>query len=166
MRSNAVGCGGTDPYRGRTVAFCGRMDILQFLLVYSIFISFPVRRIDGVDSSGQVTTVTYSLSPDSVTIARGYDAMREDPNIYKTLDFCGYLASKHFPDMQLPVPGTPSVSDSAQQPTQCQFIPEHLISVIQGMHDEHVRFLKPLGRDLCSYFEGKGQGTYPKSSWA
>ena len=85
---------------------------LWFLLVNSIFTSFPVHRIDGVDSSGQVTTVTYSLSPDSVTIARGYDAMREDPNIYKTLDFCGYLASKHFPDMHLPVPGAPSVSDS------------------------------------------------------
>ena len=72
--------------------------------------------IDGVDASGNVTTVTYCLSPDSVTLARGYDAMKEDPNIYKTLDFCGYSASKHFPDMQLPVPGAPSVSDSAQQP--------------------------------------------------
>ena len=110
---------------------------LWFLLVNSIFTSFPVCRIDGVDSSGHVTTVTYCLSPDSVTLARGYDAMREDPNIYKTLDFCGYSASKHFPDMQLPVPGAPSVSDSAQQPIQCQFVPEHLISVIQGVHDEH-----------------------------
>ena len=51
---------------------------------------FSVRRIDGVDSAGHVTTVTYCLSPDSVTIARGYDAMKEDPNIYKPLDFCGY----------------------------------------------------------------------------
>ena len=110
-----------------------------------------------MDSSGHVTTVTYCLSPDSVTIARGYDAMREDPNIYKTLDFCGYSVSRHFPDMQLPVPGAPSVSDSAQQPTQCQFVPEHLISVIQGMHDEHVRFLKPLGRDPCSYFKEKDE---------
>ena len=117
--------------------------------------SFSVRHIDGVDSSGQVTTVTYSLSLDPVTLARGYDAMKEDPNIYKTLDFCGYLVLKHFPDMQLPVPGTSSVSDSAQQPTQCQFIPEHLISVIQGMHNEHVHFLKPLGRDSCSYFKEK-----------
>ena len=87
--------------------------------------------------------------------------MKEDPNIYKTLDFCGYSASKHFPDMQLPVPGAPSVSDSAQQPatasTQRQFIPEHLITVIQGMHDEHVRFLKPLGRDPCSYFKEKDE---------
>ena len=102
-------------------------EYLRFLLVNSIFTSFPVRCIDGVDSSGHVTTVTYCLSPDSVTLARGYDAMREDPNIYRPLDFCGYLASKHFPDMQLPVPGTPSVYDSAQQPTQHQFVPEHLI---------------------------------------
>ena len=79
-----------------------------------------------------------------MTLARGYDTMKEDPNIYKTLGFCGYSASKHFPDMQLPVPGAPHVSDSSQQPattsTQCQFVPEHLISVIQGMHDEHVTF--------------------------
>ena len=27
LRSNAVGCGRTDPYHGRTVAFCGGMDI-------------------------------------------------------------------------------------------------------------------------------------------
>ena len=27
LHSNVVGCGGTDPYRSRTVAFCGRMDI-------------------------------------------------------------------------------------------------------------------------------------------
>ena len=46
--------------------------------------SFSVCRVDGVDSAGHVTTVTYCLSPDSVTISRGYDAMREDPNIYKT----------------------------------------------------------------------------------
>ena len=102
-------------------------------------------------------TVTYCLSPDSVTIARGYGAMREDPNIYKTLDFCGYSASRHFPDMQLPVPGAPSVSDSAQQSAQHQFVPEHLISVIQGMHNEHVHFLKPLGRDPCSYFKEKDE---------
>ena len=125
-----------------------RDGYLRLLLVNSIFMSFPVCRIDGVDSSGHVTTVTYCLSPDSVTIARGYDAMREDPNIYKTLDFCGYSASRHFPDMQLPVPGAPSVSDSAQQPTQRQFVPEH---------DEHVRFLKPLGRDPCSYFKEKDE---------
>ena len=103
-----------------------------------------MHRIDGVDSSGNVTTVTYCLSPDSVTLARGYDAMKEDPSIYKTLDFCGYSASKQFPNMQLPVPGAPSVSDSTQQSstasTQHQFIPEHLIAVIQGMHDEHVHF--------------------------
>ena len=115
--------------------------------------SFPVRRVDGVDSAGHVTTVTYCLSLDSMTTACGYDAMREDPNIYKTLDFCGYSVSRYFPDMQLPVPGAPSVSDSDQQSTQCQFFPKHLISVMQGMHDEHVRFLKPLGRDPCSYFK-------------
>ena len=118
-------------------------------------------RVDGVDASGNVTTVTYCLSPDSVTLERGYNAMKEDPDIYKTLDFCGYSASKHFPDMQLPVPGTPSVTDSTQQSsttsTQCQFVPEHLISVIQGMHDEHVHFLKPLGRDPCSYFKEKDE---------
>ena len=103
--------------------------------------SFSVCRVDGVDAAGQVMTVTYSLSPDSMTTARGYDAMREDPNIYKTLDFCGYSASRYFPDMQLPVPGAPNVSDTAQQSTQQhQFVPEHLISVIQGMHDEHVCF--------------------------
>ena len=130
---------------------------LRFLLVNSIFMSFSVRRIDGVDSAGQVMTVTYCLSPDSVTIAHGYDAMREDPNIYKTLDFYGYSVLRHFPDMQLPVPGAPSVSDSAQQSTQCQFVPEHLISVIQGMQDEHVHFLKPLGRDPCSYFKEKDE---------
>ena len=146
-----------DTYHGQTVAFCGGMVILWFLLVNSVFTSFPVRRIDGVDLSGHVTTVTYCLSPDSVTLACGYDTMREDPNIYKTLDFCGYSASKLFPDMQLPVPGAPSVSDSVQQPTQCQFVPEHLISVIQGMHDEHVCFLKPLGRDPCSYFKEKDE---------
>ena len=117
---------------------------LLFFPVNLIFMSFSVPRVDGVDSAGHVTTVTYCLSPDSVTIARGYDAMREDPNIYKTLDFCGYSASRHFPDMQLSVPGAPSVSDSAQQSAQRQFVPEHLISVIQGMHDEHVHFLKPL----------------------
>ena len=130
---------------------------LLFFPVNPIFMSFSVRRVDGVDSAGHVTTVTYCLSLDSVTIARGYDAMREDPNIYKTLDFCGYSASRHFPDMQLPVPGAPSVSDSAQQSAQCQFVPEHLISVIQGMHNEHVHFLKPLGRDPCSYFKEKDE---------
>ena len=32
---------------------------LRSFLVNSIFTSFPVRHIDGVDSSGHVTTVTY-----------------------------------------------------------------------------------------------------------
>ena len=74
---------------------------LLFFPVNPIFMSFSVRRVDGVDSAGHVTTVTYCLSPDSVTIACGYDAMREDPNIYKTLDFCGYSVSRHFPDLSL-----------------------------------------------------------------
>ena len=130
---------------------------LLFFSANPIFMSFSVCRVDGVDSAGHVMTVTYCLSPDLVTIARGYDAMREDPNIYKTLDFCEYSALRYFPDMQLPVPGVPSVSDSAQQSVQYQFVPEHLISVIQGMHDEHVRFLKPLGRDPCSYFKEKDE---------
>ena len=87
--------------------------------------------IDGLDDEGNVTTVTHSLSPDSVTLAWGYDAMMEDPNIYKTLDLCGYAAPRQFPDMQLPVPGAPI---SAQQPsttsTPGQFIPECLITVM------------------------------------
>ena len=119
-----------------------------------------MHRVDGVDSSGNFMTVTYCLSLDSVTLAHGYDAMKEDPDIYKTLDFCGYSASKHFPDMQLPVPGASSVTDSTQQSstasTQCQLVPEHLISVIQGMHDEHVHFLKPLGKGSLLLFQGKG----------
>ena len=84
--------------------------------------------------------------------------MKEDPDIYKTLDLCGYAAPKQFPDMQLPVPGTPT---PAQQPsttsTPGQFIPEHLITVMQCMHDEHVHFLKPLGRDPCAYFKEKDE---------
>ena len=72
--------------------------------------------------------------------------MKEDPSIYKTLDFCGYLAARQFPDMQLPVPGAPSsTQQSSTTSAPCQFVPEHLITVIQGMHDEQVHFLKPLG---------------------
>ena len=116
--------------------------------------SFPVHRVDGVDASGNVTTVSYCLGPDSVTLACSYDAMKEDPSIYKTLDFCGYSAPNQFLDMQLPVPGAPSsTQQSSTASTQRQFVPEHLITVIQGMHDEHVHFLKPLGRDPCSYFK-------------
>ena len=96
--------------------------------------SFSVRHVDGVDASGNVMTVTYCLSPDLVTLARGYDAMKEDPSIYKTLDFCGYSAPKQFPDMQLPVPGAPSARSSTQQPstasTQCQFVPEHQVCMM------------------------------------
>ena len=145
--------------------FCNWMDIfghwtvvLLFLLVSPFLMSFSVRRIDGVDDDGNVTTVTHNLSPDSMTLARGYDAMKEDPNIYKTLDLCGYTAPRQFPDMQLPVLGTPT---PAQQPsttsTPGQFIPEHLITVMQCMHDEHVCFLKPLGRDPCAYFKEKDE---------
>ena len=120
--------------------------------------SFSVRCIDGVDAAGNVTTVTHCLSPDSVILACGYDAMKEDPSIYKTLDLCGYSAPRQFPDMQLPVPGAPSsTQQSSTTSTPCQFIPEHLITVIQGMHDEHVHFLKPLGRDPCSYFKEKDE---------
>ena len=108
--------------------------------------SFSVHRIDGVDDNGNVTTVTHSLSPDSVTLARGYDAMKEDPNIYKTLDLCGYVAPRQFPDMQLHVPGAPI---PAKQPsttsTPGQFIPEHLITV------------KLLGRDPCAYLKEKDE---------
>ena len=90
--------------------------------------------------------------------------MREDPSIYKSLDFCGYSAPRQFPDMQLPVPG---VSGSAQQSSTTsaprQFVPEHLITVMQGMHDEHVCFLKPLGRDPCSYFKEKDEARILRS---
>ena len=138
-------------------AFCGGMVIYSSSQLIQFLCLFSVCHADGVDSAGHVMTVTYCLSLDSVTIARGYDTMREDSNIYKTLDFCGYSASRHFSNMQLPVPGVPSVSDSAQQSAQHQFVPEHLISVIQGMHNEHVCFLKPLGRDPCSYFKEKDE---------
>ena len=120
--------------------------------------SFSVRQIDGVDDDGNVTTVTHSLSPNSVTLARGYDAMKEDPEIYKTLDLCGYAAPKQFPEMQLPVPGALApAQQSSTTSTPGQFIPEHLITVMQRMHDEHVRFLKPLGRDPCTYFKEKDE---------
>ena len=49
--------------------------------------SFSVRRVDGVDAAGQVTTVTYSLNPDSMTTARGYDAMRKIPTFTKLSTF-------------------------------------------------------------------------------
>ena len=120
--------------------------------------SFSVCQIDGVDDEGNVTTVTHSLSPDSVTLAWGYDAMKEDPNIYKTLDLCGYVAPRQFPDMQLPVPGASiPAQQSSTTSTPGQFIPEHLITVMQYMHDDHVRFLKPLGRDPCAYFKEKDE---------
>ena len=134
------------------------MVVLLFLLVISFLMSFSVHQIDGVDDEGNVTTVTHSLSPDSVTLTRGYDAMKEDPNIYKTLDPCGYAAPRQFPDMQLPVPGTPTpAQQSSTTSTPGQFIPEHLITVMQHMHDDHVHFLKPLGRDPCAYFKEKDE---------
>ena len=92
--------------------------------------SFPVRCIDGVDAAANVTTVTHCLSPDSVTLACGYDAMKEDPSIYKTLDLCGYSAPRQFPDMQLPVPGAPSSTQQSSTASTRQFVPEHLITVI------------------------------------
>ena len=73
--------------------------------------------------------------------------MREDPNIYKTLDFCGYSASRHFPNMQLPVPGAPSVSDSAQQPTQHQFIKAYLT---KSKLNEHSK-VHTIGRLPCEH---------------
>ena len=73
-------------------------------------LSFAVHHFDGVDDQGHVITVTHSLVPDSVTLAPGYDAMREDPDIYKTMDFCGYAASRQFPDIALPM------SPAQQQP--------------------------------------------------
>ena len=74
------------------IHFVAEWLFLLFFPVNSIFVSFSVCRVDGVDSAGHISTVTYSLSLDSMTTARGYDAMREDPDIYKTLDFCGYSA--------------------------------------------------------------------------
>ena len=61
--------------------FGDQMDVLPLLLVSSFLMSFSVCQIDGVDARGNVTTVTHCLSPDSVTLAQGYDAMKEDPNI-------------------------------------------------------------------------------------
>ena len=110
---------------------------------------FSVRRVDGADAAGQVMTVTYSLSPDSMTTACGYDAMREDPDIYKTLDFCGYLASRYFPDMQLPVPGAPSASDisTAVHTTMpvCSRAPDF-------SHSRHAR-------QACTFSEASGEGS-------
>ena len=84
--------------------------------------------------------------------------MKEDPDIYKTLDLCGYSAPRQFPEMQLPIPGAPvPAQQSSTTSTPGQFIPEHLITVMQRMHDEHVCFLKPLGRDPCAYFKEKDE---------
>ena len=118
--------------------------------------SFAVHHIDGVDAQGHMTTVTHCLEPNSVILAPGYDAMKEDPSIYKTIDLCGYSAPRHFPGMQLPVPGTqvqqvPPPSRSPA-PAPGPVIPDHLIAVMQSMHDEQVRFLRPLGKNPCEHF--------------
>ena len=64
--------------------------------------SFSVCCIDGVGDQDHLTTVTHCLQvPDSVTLTPGYDAMKEDPDIYKTTDLCGYAAPRQFPGMQL-----------------------------------------------------------------
>ena len=56
-----------------------------------------------------------------------HEAMKEEPDIYKTLDLCGYAAPRQFPDMQLPVPGTPTpAQQSSTTSTPGQFIPEIL----------------------------------------
>ena len=49
--------------------------------------------MDGVDDQGHVITDTQSLDPDSITLAPGYDAMK-DPDIYKTTDLSGYSAPR------------------------------------------------------------------------
>ena len=133
------------------------MVVLLFLLVSSFLMSFSVHCIDGVDDNGNVTTITRSLSPDSVTLARGYDAMKEDPNIYKTLDFEGIQHPGNFLicsclslvlQFQLSslLPLLLQVSSSLS-----------ISSVMQHMHDEHVGFLEPLGRDPCAYFKEKDE---------
>ena len=123
--------------------------------------SFSVCHIDGVDAQSHITTITHCLVPDSVTLAPGYDAM-QDSNIYKTTDLCGYVAPRQFPEMQLPVPGAPAPARQVSPP-RCpilapgQFIPDHLIAVMQHMHDEQVQFLKPLGRDPCAHVREKDE---------
>ena len=124
--------------------------------------SFAVHCIDGVDAQGHVTTVTHYPVPDSMTLAPGYAAMQEDPNIYKTTDLCGYVVPRQFPGMQLPVPGAPAPAQQASPPRSPfpapgLVIPDHLIDVMQSMHDEQVRFLKPLGRDPCAQFREKDE---------
>ena len=106
--------------------------------------------MDGVDDQGHVITVTHSLEPDSITLAPGYDTMKEDPDIYKTTDFCGYSAPRHFPEMALPIPGVPvqqqqqpSSDGRSPAPAPGLVVPDQLIEVMQNMHDEQVRFLRP-----------------------
>ena len=86
--------------------------------------------MDGVDDQGHVVTVTHSLEPDSITLAPGYGAMKEDPDIYKTTDFCGYSAPRYFPEMALPVPGVP-VQQQQQPPSSSRsLVPDQLIEVM------------------------------------
>ena len=66
----------------------------------------------GVDDQGHIITVMHSLGLDSITLAPGYDAMKEDPDIYKTIDFCRYSAPRHFPEMALQVSGIQYSSNS------------------------------------------------------
>ena len=132
------------------------MSYIPNLVLFSL--SFAVHCIDGVDDQGHVITVTHSLVPDSVTLAPGYDAMREDPDIYKTMDFCGYTAARQFPDMALLMspaqqqPQQQPPSDSIPVPAPRPTVPDQLIEVMQNMHDEQVRFLRPLGRNPCDHF--------------
>ena len=105
------------------------------------------------------TTVTRSLEPDSITLAPGYDAIKEDPDIYKTTDFCGYSAPRHFPEMALPIQGVPvqqqqQPSSGGRSPASAPgpVVPHQPIEVMQTMHDEQVRFLKSLGRNPCEHF--------------
>ena len=117
--------------------------------------------MDGIDDQGHTITVMHSLEPDSITLAPGYDVMKEDPDIYKTTDFCGYSAPRHFPEMALPVPGVPvqqqQPPSSSRSPasTPGPIVPDQLIEVMQNMHDEQVRFLRPLGRNPCDHFRGR-----------
>ena len=75
----------------------------------------------------------------SFTSAPGYDAMKEDPDIYKTTDFCGHSAPRHFPEMALPIPGVPaqqqqqpSSSGRSPAPVQGPVVPDQLIEVMQN----------------------------------
>ena len=60
--------------------------------------------------------------------------------------------------MQLPVPGAPSVSDTAQPSAQQgQFVPEHLISVNSRHARRACAFSEASGEGSCSYFKEKDE---------